>query len=130
MHKDQNDTRPLVLIIDDDDAMRDAVVAALDGFGYRTIGAEDGAAALRLMATEHPVALVLDLYMPEMDGFETMSALKASASKVPIVVISGGIAGEQGDLLPMALDFGAAAILRKPFETAELDAVLRKVIGR
>lgn len=109
--------------------MRDSIAAALEGADFRVIGAHDGSAALRLMRTEQPAILVLDIYMPEMDGFETMSALKAEASTVPIIAMSGGLAGQPGDLLPMALDFGAAAVLRKPFETADLIAAIHAAIA-
>ena len=51
---DPGDTRPLVLVIDDDDAVRDAVVTALDAFGYRAIGAYDGSEALVLLQRERP----------------------------------------------------------------------------
>ncbi|HVZ01943.1 MAG TPA: response regulator [Dongiaceae bacterium] len=125
-----DNTQPLILVIDDDEAIRDALRIGLESSGYRAIVTDDGAAAMRLVKSEHPAVLVLDLYMPETDGFEVMSALKSAAVEVPIIVMSGGVAGHPGDLLPMALDFGAAAALRKPFAIADLDAAIRKVIGK
>jgi CheY-like chemotaxis protein len=122
---------PLILVVDDDDPARDALVESLEACGYRCIGLGEGAAVLDLLKTgQTPAAIVVDLYMPGMDGFEVMSALKAAASKAPIIVISGGMPGRANELLPLALDLGAAAILRKPFAIAELDAAIRKAIGK
>jgi CheY-like chemotaxis protein len=89
----------------------------------------EGAAVLDILKTGRmPAAIVVDLYMPVMDGFEVMSALKSAAVAVPVIVISGGMPGRPNELLPLALDLGAAAILRKPFAIAELDAAIRKVV--
>jgi len=120
--------RPLILVIDDDDPTRDALLLSLEAHGYRATGAADGLAAMKLLRAERPAAIVLDLYMPDMDGFEVMSALKAEALAVPVIVISGGMPGRPGDLLPMAIDFGAAAALRKPFAIEELAAAIRQVV--
>jgi two-component system response regulator MprA len=119
--------KPLILVIDDDDPTRDALLSALDAHGYRAIGTADGAQAMKMLEADRPAAIVLDLYMPDMDGFEVMSALKSSALNVPVIAISGGMPGRPGDLLPMAIDFGAAAALRKPFPIEDLDAAIRRV---
>jgi DNA-binding response OmpR family regulator len=118
----------MVLVIDDDDPTREALQASLSALGYRVTGATDGEAAMQIVATDPPIAVVLDLYMPGMDGFEVMSALKKAAPGVPVIVISGGMPGRSGDLLPLALDLGAAAILRKPFQIEELDEIIRRVV--
>jgi DNA-binding response OmpR family regulator len=118
----------MVLVIDDDDPTREALQASLGALGYRVVGVSDGEAAMKIVETDPPAAIVLDLYMPGMDGFEVMSALKKTATGVPVVVISGGMPGRPGDLLPLALDLGAAAILRKPFPIEELDKIIRRVV--
>jgi len=105
-------------------------VLALEAHGYRAIGTADGAAAMKMLESDRPAAIVLDLYMPEMDGFEVMSALKAAALDVPVIAISGGMPGRPGDLLAVAVDFGAAAALRKPFSIEDLDAAIRRVVGK
>jgi two-component system C4-dicarboxylate transport response regulator DctD len=83
---------------------------------------------MKVVETDPPIVVVLDLYMPGMDGFEVMSALKKVAADMPVVVISGGMPGRPGDLLPLALDLGAAAILRKPFPAEELDKIIRRIV--
>ena len=123
-------SRPLILVIDDDDPTRDALLLSLEAHGYRAIGAADGVAAMKLLQADQPAAIVLDLYMPDMDGFEVMSALKSQALDVPVIAISGGMPGRPGDLLSMALDFGAAAALRKPFAIEELDAAIRNLVPK
>lgn len=122
--------KPLILVIDDDDAARDALLLSLEGQGYRAVGTADGAAALAMLRADRPAAIVLDLYMPGMDGFEVMSALKAATLDVPVIAISGGMPGRPGDLLPVALSFGATAALRKPFLIEELDAAIRKAVAK
>lgn len=122
--------QPLILVIDDDEPTREALLLSLKAHGYRATGAADGVEAMKLLRTDRPAAIVLDLYMPDMDGFEVMSALKAEAFNVPVIAISGGMPGRPGDLLPMALDFGAAAALRKPFAVEELDAAIRQVVQK
>jgi two-component system response regulator PrrA len=121
-------SRPLILVIDDDEPTRDALLISLEAYGYRAVGTDDGAAAIKTLHADRPAAIVLDLYMPGMDGFEVMSALKSAALDVPVIAISGGMPGRPGDLLPLALDFGAAAALRKPFPIEDLDAAIRKVV--
>ncbi|MES1152276.1 MAG: hypothetical protein ABUL54_10300, partial [Dongia sp.] len=59
-----------------------------------------------------------------------MSALKAATLDVPVIAISGGMPGRPGDLLPVALSFGATAALRKPFLIEELDAAIRKAVAK
>ena len=126
--KNAEPARPLILVIDDDEPTRDALLLSLEAHGYRTTGAADGVEAMKLLRADPPAAIVLDLYMPDMDGFEVMSALKAEALNVPVIAISGGMPGRPGDLLPMALDFGAAAALRKPFAVEDLDAAIRQAV--
>jgi DNA-binding response OmpR family regulator len=126
---DATSPRPLIVVIDDDDPARDALVTALEGVGYRALGTAEAELGIELVRRERAAALVLDLYMPGMDGFEAMSALKSADNAVPVIVMSGGIPGRPGDILPLALDFGAAAILHKPFTIEALDATIRKVLG-
>lgn len=123
-----DESRPLILVIDDDEATRDSLLLSLEAYGFRALGAVDGVAAMKVMRGDRPAAILLDLYMPDMDGFEVMSALKAQALEVPVIAMSGGMPGRIGDLLPLATDFGAAAALHKPFHIEELVATIRRLI--
>jgi two-component system KDP operon response regulator KdpE len=117
----------LVLLIDDDDALRESVSAGLATYGYRVTALASGASAVQAVSADPPSAIVLDLFMPEMDGFEVMRGLRDLPACPPVIAISGG-GRSQSDLLPLALGLGAAAVLHKPFSIEVLDATIRQVI--
>jgi CheY-like chemotaxis protein len=111
---------PLVLIIDDDFAVRDSLAAVIEAFGFRTRTAGNGFEALDAIAAETPSAIITDLHMPDMDGFELMNALRGRQSGIPIIAITGGVA-KGYDFLSAAKHMGAAATFHKPL--AVLDVV-------
>ena len=115
-----------VLIVDDEPQIRRALSTALTGHGYVVEVAEDGEAALTALASRPPDAVVLDLVMPGVDGFEVLRQTRGW-SRVPIVVLSAR--GQERDKVA-ALDLGADDYLTKPFGIAELLARLRAVLRR
>ena len=114
----------LVLIVDDEPAIRLLLRTGLAANGYRTIVAENAAQTMELAASQHPDVIVLDLGLPDMDGVEVIRALRAS-SAVPIVVLSARD-DERGKVA--ALDLGADDYVTKPFGMAELVARLRTAL--
>lgn len=114
-----DDHLPLVLIIDDDFAVRDSLAAVIEAFGFRTRTAANGFEGLEAIATEVPSAIITDLHMPEMDGFELMSALRGTWSRIPVIAISGGVARGY-DFLTAAKHMGAAATFPKPLPVLEV----------
>ena len=82
---------PLVLVCDDDPSILEVVGAQLRQQGYRVVTATSGADAIETAALQHPSAILLDLMMPGMDGWETMAALKANPAtqSIPVIVLSG-----------------------------------------
>lgn len=121
---------PLVLVVDDDRAVRGLVRRTLEGAGYRVLEAADGADALRIVDA-HPVALVVtDVLMPERDGIEVVLQLATRERRVPIIVMSGGGTGlDVETLVSTALAFGAAAALAKPFSIGALLSLVGEVLG-
>jgi two-component system KDP operon response regulator KdpE len=119
-------TQPLVLIVDDEPAIRRLLRTSLLAQGYRTVEAESGAAAMTMAmaATEKPDILLLDLGLPDMDGLEVIRLVRA-ASAVPIVVVSSR-EDERGKVA--ALDLGADDYITKPFGMEELAARLRAAL--
>jgi two-component system KDP operon response regulator KdpE len=115
-----------VLIVDDEPQIRRALRTALTGHGYAVEVAEDGEAALTALASHPPDAVVLDLVMPGVDGFEVLRQTRAW-SHLPIIVLSAR--GQERDKVA-ALDLGADDYLTKPFGIAELLARLRAVLRR
>jgi CheY-like chemotaxis protein len=115
--------RPLVLIVDDDRGVRESLAAVMEAFGFRTRTAENGFEGLETLKAEIPSAIITDLNMPEMDGFELMSALRRMRTAVPVIVMSGGIPGGLNggyDFLQAARRLGAVATFRKPLAVLEL----------
>jgi two-component system KDP operon response regulator KdpE len=115
-----------VLVVDDERQIRRALRSALDAHGYTVAVAEDGSEALETIATWAPDAIVLDLVMPGVDGFEVLRQTR-TWSNVPIIVLSAR--GQEADKVA-ALDQGADDYLTKPFGMAELLARLRVVLRR
>jgi CheY-like chemotaxis protein len=110
---------PLVLITDDDADVRDSLAAVMDAFGFRTRTAGNGFEALASIETECPAAIITDLHMPDMDGFELLTALRAAKCAVPVVAISGGVA-KGYDFLRAAKRLGAAATFQKPLSVLDV----------
>src|SRR5262247_2568496 len=107
-----------VLVVDDDAAVRDATVAALEAEGVRTIAVADGRGALDalLEARVEPCLIILDLMMPAMDGWEFRERQLAS---IPVVVVSS-----YADPRREATSMGALAGLQKPIEAEEVSRLL------
>jgi CheY-like chemotaxis protein len=113
-------TGHLVLVVDDDDDIRETLCELLRDEGHTVVGSEDGARALEyLQAHAPPCLIILDLMMPVMDGWELFRRLQADPklSAVPVVVVTA--AGEQ-----RARSIPARQILPKPLH---LDRVLEAV---
>jgi two-component system KDP operon response regulator KdpE len=115
-----------VLVVDDEPQIRRALRTALTGHGYEVEVAEDGETALTMLAARAPEAMVLDLVMPGVDGFEVLRQTRAW-SNLPIVVLSAR--GQERDKVA-ALDLGADDYLTKPFGVEELLARVRAVLRR
>ena len=120
--------RPLILIIDDDEAFRDTAEALLERQGYAVMTVDGGAAALQTIEEELPAIILLDVFMPGMDGFEFLKTLRSAAIHVPVLVTSGAVAGGEPDpMLSRAMALGADGILRKPFRMEELQRLIAQV---
>jgi two-component system KDP operon response regulator KdpE len=115
-----------VLVIDDEPQIRRALRTALTAHGYTVEVAENGASGLESIATWAPDAVVLDLVMPGLDGFEVLRQTR-TWSDVPVIVLSAR--GQEPDKVA-ALDQGADDYLTKPFGMAEFQARLRVVLRR
>jgi two-component system response regulator MprA len=111
-----------ILIVDDDDDIREALSAVLAMNGYQTAGAGDGLAALeQIRARGRPALVLLDLRMPRLNGYDFARALHEdpALASIPIVVLSGDLAA-----IDQAQPVGARGCLRKPIELRQLlDAV-------
>jgi two-component system response regulator MprA len=116
-----------LLIVEDDAAVRQALVRALETEGYELALAEDGAQALAMMAQAPADAIVLDVMLPGIDGLEVARRLRAARNPVPILMLTAR--GAVGDRVA-GLDAGADDYLVKPFALEELLARLRALLRR
>jgi two-component system response regulator MprA len=122
------ETRPRVLVVDDDRAVRESLRRSLEFNGYDVSLAADGAEALAgLSAGASPDVVVMDVMMPRLDGIETTKALRKAGHDVPILVLTARDA--VGDRVE-GLDAGADDYLTKPFALQELLARLRALLRR
>lgn len=105
----------LVLVVDDDPEVRVIVAECLEEAGFDTIQAENGLAALRLLAENRDVKLIIsDIRMPQMSGIELAEAARRQQPDLAVILISGYF-------LPQQVGF---PFLRKPFRLAELRAAI------
>ena len=117
----------LILVAEDDRAVRDAVERALAFEGYDVVTARDGAEALQRVLNDKPDLVVLDVMMPIVDGFETCRRLRAAGNHVPILMLTART--EVSDRVE-GLDAGADDYLAKPFALEELLARMRALLRR
>jgi two-component system response regulator MprA len=118
----------LVLVVDDDPAIRRALERALSAEGYGVALAEDGEQALERVAFEpEPDVILLDLGLPDMDGVRIVEQLRADGNEIPILVLTARQALTDR---VAGLDAGADDYLAKPFELDELLARVRALTRR
>lgn len=118
-----------ILVIDDDDMVRDSFVAALDCRDYLPSGASSGPAGLESAGAERPDLVFLDLKMAGMSGVETLSALRALYSDLPIYLVTGFY----GEFLEPLKELRRRGVLfelaRKPLTVAEIRAIAEGVLA-
>ena len=118
--------KPTLLVVEDDAAVRNLIVTALDAHGYRHVIAATGRAAIASAATNSPDVVLLDLGLPDIDGIEVVRSIR-SWTQTPIIVVSART--EDSDKIE-ALDAGADDYLTKPFSVGELLARVRGTLRR
>lgn len=114
-----------VLMIDDDESLRGMVRDLLEGMGWRFLGAKDAGTGLRLLAADRPDVILLDINLPDMDGFSVCKRLKndPSTQGIPLLLFSGE--RKRADDILRGLTRGAAdGYLLKPVHPLVLKAKL------
>jgi signal transduction histidine kinase/CheY-like chemotaxis protein len=119
----ERDELPVVVLVDDDRASLDLLSAYLDGSGTRALRARDGVEALELVRRVPPVAVVLDIKLPRLDGWQVLAELKADPATAAIPVVIASVVDDR----PRGLALGADEYLLKPIRRDELVEALRRV---
>jgi DNA-binding response OmpR family regulator len=117
---------PHILVVEDDPQVRSALLRALDERDYATSSAVTGMAGLEAAVQGRPDLVVVDLGLPDIDGFEVLRMLRA-VSAVPVIVATAR--EDEGEIV-RALNAGADDYLVKPFGAGQLDARIRAVLRR
>ncbi len=119
---------PRILIIDDDDLIREMLRAVLEREGYDVLDASDGREGLRVFM-KNPVDLVVtDLVMPEKEGIEIIIELRRNFPDLKIIAISGGGTVGGSQYLDVAGKLGADKILGKPLKLREFIAIVKDLM--
>lgn len=116
-----------ILLVEDDVMLAEAVTRALTQSAHSVDCARDGAEADRALASEQYDLVLLDVGLPQIDGFEVLRRLRARRSTVPVLMLTVNDALED---LVTGLDLGADDYLTKPFRLSELEARVRALIRR
>ena len=120
--------RPVVLVVEDDPEMNQLQCELLDINGFDSRAAYTGAEALELCDESNTDAVLLDLMLPEIDGYETCRRLKSQAAtdRLPVVMITA-LTGD--DCRQKGMDAGADAYFTKPFDPDQIISTLVLLIG-
>ncbi len=120
-------TGGLILVVDDDRSVRESISTILQDEGYSVLEAADGESALTRVAVDNPDAVLLDVWMPGMDGIETLKGMTRQDPELPVIIMSG-----HGNIetAVTATKLGAFDFLEKPLSIDRLTLVLRNAISQ
>jgi CheY-like chemotaxis protein len=119
-----------VLIADDEQLVQKTFKFCLEEAGYEVGLARDGREALRYVQMHKPAIVLLDVFMPDCDGLETLLEIKRRAPATKVIVMSGGGIKNRYEFLSMASKLGADGIIRKPLSPRALIALLQSASSR
>lgn len=119
-----------ILVVDDDAATRRSLDLLLSKAGYTVMQAGDGAGAVRLWRDHGGDLVILDLFMPEKDGLETIIELRAHDPTVRILAMSSGGRNARLDVLADAKLLGAVLTIEKPFTASQMLAMVDRALHR
>ena len=118
----------LVLVVDDEPEIREFVAEVLREAGFRILAAGTGEEAVALAQAHRPALVLLDVMMPEMDGYTALTRLRGhpSTRDIPVIVLTG-----QGEPIyrTLSLGVGAVAHLTKPFSPDRLTAAVQRALA-
>ncbi|MDH5675694.1 MAG: response regulator [Myxococcales bacterium] len=120
------DGRQTVLVVDDDPDVREIIGSTLSRAGFEVIAAEDGEQALELARQHQPIAITLDVLMPQLDGWTVLAQLKSDPITHDIPVIIASISDDRN----LGFALGAADFMTKPVDRRRLLQVLTRLTGR
>ena len=118
-----------ILIVDDEPEVVEILKFRISNWGYEPLSASNGPDGIKIAESEQPDAILLDVMMPGMNGFEVLSKLRKNEKTKHIPVIMITVAAARADV-ERGLKQGAAFYLTKPYEAAELLEKLKSILGK
>lgn len=119
-----------ILVIDDDDFVRETICEVVEGFDYNVTQARSGAEALKALNGDGlPDLVITDIIMPGKSGLEIIAEIRKTFPAVKIIAISGGGGSKAGDILAIARDLGSDKVISKPIDIKELKEALTELTG-
>ncbi|MDB5076285.1 MAG: histidine kinase [Chloroflexi bacterium] len=124
----QSKATTTVLIAEDELPIADVLAAVVEDAGFRAVAARNGREALEIARTQRPALVIADVMMPYLTGVELVEALRADAvahgeAVIPVILMTAAS-------FARARAAGADAVLRKPFNLADIDALLQRFLGK
>lgn len=125
--REETPQRPTILVIDDDEALADLLSERLKRQGFHAVTADSGKSGLAMAKKERPSLVVLDLRLPDMDGFSICEELADSCETcdIPVIILS---AMEQPDIIRRARLAGCFYFVRKPYDPNALLVLIRQAL--
>lgn len=119
-----------ILVVDDDEFVRESICAVLHVSGHKTVEAGNGEEGIALIKNEVPDLAIVDIWMPKVDGLSLLRQVRAENYDLPIIIVSGGGPGETLERATAIADVHAADhVLFKPFEDDELLEMIDKLLA-
>ena len=119
-----------ILVIDDDDLVRDTLLRILARAGSDVAGAKDGREGVDRFRESPPDLILTDVIMPDQDGIETIVELRRLDPKLPIIAISGGGRAKAMQFLDAAHKLGANKVMSKPVKQADLLTAISELLEK
>ena len=123
-------TRPLILLVDDDVTLLQTIGTQIRLAGFDTVLSSSAVTAIQILKDQPIDLVIMDLFMPDRDGIETITDIRMDWPDLPIIAMSGGWRTIGADtVLDMALAIGAQSALAKPFDRATLVAAIEAALS-
>jgi len=119
----------LIMIVDDDAHIQLALRQIVESAGHRVIEASNGQDAIDLFEEFRPDLVITDVFMPHMDGIETIRVIRRMTPAARIIAISGGCVGSGWNYLESVVVLGANLALQKPFTCSQLLSAIDRLLG-
>jgi DNA-binding NtrC family response regulator len=119
-------TKQVILIVDDEEGLREGLSKLLEGEGYAVVASETGEEALQILQQSHIDLVLTDMRMPGMDGIELLKKIRERYGELGVIILTGY---GQIESYIEAMNFGAIEYVSKPFKVNELKFIVNKVLN-